>query len=223
MQRKKVEGTTENLNILTNKVKYIGFELGKVPEVLQEFEPLNYRLPKVYDEKSYKIYKYIDVSDVEILVTPKDRLAELSERYKFASPVSTYMEQNKENLEKYAYFLRMMNQTNLEDIKKEKSILSKTEKKELIKIWVNAKTESKENILRAVICYAIWNPEEAIKEARRKGIFRYKIFGMGKRENNAQYYLNFLVENLENFKFSRDTKSYLIRKASCGWLKEFPR
>ena len=110
---------------------------------------------------------------------------------------------------------------NLEDIKKEKSILSKTEKKELIKIWVNAKTESKENILRAVICYAIWNPEEAIKEARRKGIFRYKIFGMGKRENNAQYYLNFLVENLENFKFSRDTKSYLIRKASCGWLKEF--
>lgn len=118
MQRKKVEGTTENLNILTNKVKYIGFELGKVPEVLQEFEPLNYRLPKVYDEKSYKIYKYIDVSDVEILVTPKDRLAELSERYKFASPVSTYMEQNKENLEKYAYFLRMMNQTNLEDIKK---------------------------------------------------------------------------------------------------------
>lgn len=110
---------------------------------------------------------------------------------------------------------------NLEEIKREKSILSKTEKKELIKIWANAKTEPKENILRAVICYAIWNPDEAIKEARRKGIFRYKIFGMGKSSSNAQYYLNFLVENLESFKFSRDTESYLIKKASCEWLKEF--
>ncbi len=118
MQRKKVEGTTENLNLLTNKVKYIGFKLGEVPEVFKEFEPLNYRLPKVYDEKSYKIYKYIDVNDIEILVTPKDRLTELSERYKHASPISTYMEQNKENLEKYAYFLRMINQTNLQDIQK---------------------------------------------------------------------------------------------------------
>ena len=61
MQRKKVEGTTENLNLLTNKVKYIGFEMGEVPEVFKEFEPLNYRVPKVYDEKSYKIYKYIEV------------------------------------------------------------------------------------------------------------------------------------------------------------------
>ncbi len=118
MQRKKVEGTTENLNLLTNKVKYIGFKLGEVPEVFKEFEPLNYRLPKVYDEKSYKIYKYVDVNDIEILVTPKDRLTELSERYKHASPISTYMEQNKENLEKYAYFLRMINQTNLQDIQK---------------------------------------------------------------------------------------------------------
>ncbi len=118
MQRKKVEGTTENLNLLTNKVKYIGFEMGEVPEVFKEFEPLNYRVPKVYDEKSYKIYKYIDAKDIDILVTPKDRLTELSERYKHASPLSTYMEQNKENLEKYAYFLRMLNQTNLEDIQK---------------------------------------------------------------------------------------------------------
>lgn len=73
-----------------------------------------------------------------------------------------------------------------------KSTLSNKEKKELIKIWTNAKKEPKEHILKSIICYAIWNPDEAIKEARRKGIFRYKIFGMGEKENNAQYYLKFL-------------------------------
>ena len=119
MLKKKVEGTTENLNLLTNKVKYIGFELEKVPDFLMEFEPLNYRVPKVYDEKTYKVYRYVDVDNIEILITPKDRLSELTERYKLASPLYTYMQSgNRENLEKYAYFLRMINQTNLTDIKK---------------------------------------------------------------------------------------------------------
>lgn len=46
MPRKVVKGTTENLNMLREKVDYIGFELGEVPEFLKDFEPLEYRVPK---------------------------------------------------------------------------------------------------------------------------------------------------------------------------------
>lgn len=117
MPRKIVKGNTENLNILTNKINYIGFELGEVPKFLKNFEPLNYRVPKIYDETTYKVYKHVKIKDIEILITPKDRLEELSERYKLAEPLFTYMspEKNK-NLEKYAYFLKMINQTNIADI-----------------------------------------------------------------------------------------------------------
>ena len=38
MPRKVVKGTTENLNMLREKVDYIGFELGEVPEFLKDFE-----------------------------------------------------------------------------------------------------------------------------------------------------------------------------------------
>ena len=117
MPRKIVKGNTENLNILNSKIKYIGFELEKVPEFLKDFEPLNYRVPKVYDETTYKIYKYVKIKDIEILITPKDRLDELSERYKLASPLFTYMKpETNEDLEKYAYFLKMINQTRVSDI-----------------------------------------------------------------------------------------------------------
>lgn len=117
MSRKVVKGTTENLNILRDKIDYIGFELEKVPEFLKEFEPLNYRVPKVYDETTYKVYKYVKVRDIEILITPKDRLDELSERYKLASPLFTYMKpETNEDIEKYAYFLKMINQTRISDI-----------------------------------------------------------------------------------------------------------
>ena len=61
--------------------------------------------------------KYI--KDIEILITPKDRLDELSERYKLASPLFTYMKpETNEDLEKYAYFLKMINQTNISDIER---------------------------------------------------------------------------------------------------------
>ncbi len=117
MPRKIVKGTTENLNILRDKVNYIGFELEKVPEFLKDFEPLNYRAPKVYDETTYKVYKYVKIKDIEILITPKDRLDELSERYKLASPLFTYMKpETNEDIEKYAYFLKMINQTKISDI-----------------------------------------------------------------------------------------------------------
>ena len=117
MPRKVVKGTTENLNILRDKINYIGFELEEVPEFLKEFEPLNYRVPKVYDETTYKVYKYVKVKDIEILITPKDRLDELSERYKLASPLFTYMKpETNDDLEKYAYFLKMINQTRISDI-----------------------------------------------------------------------------------------------------------
>ncbi len=119
MQRKQVKGTTENLNMLNNKVKYIGFELGEVPEFLQTFEELNYRVPKVYDETTYKVYKYVSIDDIDILVTPTNRLDELEKKYKYASPLFTYMKaETNEDIEKYARFLKMINQTNLVDIEK---------------------------------------------------------------------------------------------------------
>ena len=129
MPRKTFKGNTENLNLLKNKIGYIGFELGEVPEFLKDFTPLNYNVPKIYDETSYKIYKYVDVKDIDIMITPKDRLDELSDRYADASPLFTYMKAEKnEDIEKYAYFLKMINQTNtydIEEMEKEQEKLQK--------------------------------------------------------------------------------------------------
>lgn len=123
MQKKVVKGNTENLNMLNEKVKYIGFELGEVPEVLKKVDLLNYRIPRGnYDEKTYKKYKYIPIENIEILITPTNRLDELEKRYKTARPLYTYMKaETNDEIENYAYFLKMINQTRIEDIEKIKS------------------------------------------------------------------------------------------------------
>lgn len=119
--------TNENLNYIHEKLEYIGFDLEKPPAFLKEFKPLNYRVPKAYDETTYKVYRYVGVKDIQILLTPTERLEELETRYKLASPIYSYMKpEKKEDIEKYASFLKLINDTqkeNIEEIQQEQQKL----------------------------------------------------------------------------------------------------
>ena len=93
------------------------------------------------------------------------------------------------------------------ELKNQKNGLSNRDKKHISKIFTNSKLETKENILKAIICYAIWKPDEAISQARKKGIFRYKVFG-NKGKTKARHYLEYLLSNKEIFGFSETTNKY---------------
>ena len=71
--------TNENL---VNKFNYIGLNLDDIPETIEQFESLDYRPSKYNDEHTYKVYKYIDVKDIQILLTPTNRLSSIAEKYR---------------------------------------------------------------------------------------------------------------------------------------------
>lgn len=104
---------------IEEKLEYIGLNLEKVPASLKKFEPLDFRIPKFYDEKQYRQYRYIPIKDIQILLTPSNRLDELEEKYKKASPLYEYLDQKKEeNILKHTKFLEMLKQVKIEDIEK---------------------------------------------------------------------------------------------------------
>lgn len=111
--------TDENENILENKLKFIGLNLKRLPSFLKDFEPLNFKPTKSHDDINYKIYKYINVLDIEILLTPLDRTADLEQRYKKAEPLCNYLDtKNKNNAEKFETFMEMLDNLNTEDIER---------------------------------------------------------------------------------------------------------
>lgn len=113
------KATNENQKLIKEKLDVIGLDLKKIPKFLTEFEPLNFRPLKSYDETIYKVYKHINVQDIQILITPTDRLTELKEKYKLASPIFTYLdEKNEENIEKFATFLKMLNNLDIDRLEK---------------------------------------------------------------------------------------------------------
>ena len=114
---------------IKEKLEYLGLNLEKVPKTLIETEELEFRVPKFYDESQYKQYRYIDVKDVQILLTPTNRLEDLEEKYKKSSPLSEFLDnKNEENYIKHTTFLNMLKNVEIEkieEIEKEQEKLKK--------------------------------------------------------------------------------------------------
>ena len=104
---------------ISDKLKYLGLDLDNIPEKFKKFEPLEYRIPRFYDEKQYRQYRYVDIKDIQILLSPTNRLEELSEKYKKARPLCEYLDKdNEKNILKYTTFLNMLKSMDVDEIKK---------------------------------------------------------------------------------------------------------
>lgn len=112
---KKIEKTES----IEEKLEYLGLNLEKIPATIKKFESLEFRIPKFYDEKQYRQYRYIPIKDIQILLSPTNRLAPIEEKYKKASPLADYLDSKKEeNIIKHTTFLNMLKQIQIEDIEK---------------------------------------------------------------------------------------------------------
>lgn len=117
-----------NENII-DKLKYLGLNMDEVPEMISNFRPLEYRPLKYNDEHIYKVYKYLNIKDIQILLTPTNRLCSIMEKYKKAVPLYEYLDSEKEeNIEKHTKFLSMVSKMDIkqiEKIEKEQEFLNK--------------------------------------------------------------------------------------------------
>ncbi len=115
MPKKKIE-KIENIE---EKLKYLGLNLEKIPTTLKKRESLEFRVPKFYDERQYRQYRYIPIKDIQILLSPTNRLDEIEEKYRKSSPLADYLDNDKqENILKYTTFLKMLKQIQIEEIEK---------------------------------------------------------------------------------------------------------
>ena len=103
---------------IQEKIEYIGLDLDKLPKSLKQYTELNFRTLKGYDEKKYKQYRFVNINDIEILLTPTHRIDPIKEKYEQASPLCFYLDsKNEENLLYYTKFLTMLRKVSISQIK----------------------------------------------------------------------------------------------------------
>lgn len=117
-----------NKNII-DKLNYLGLDLENIPDSIINFKNLEYRPSKYNDEHTYKVYRYINVNDIQILLTKTNRMCDISEKYNKAVPLYAYLNPNdEENIERHTKFLQMvskLDESDIEEIETEQKRLNK--------------------------------------------------------------------------------------------------
>lgn len=113
MPRKKSNQNTD----IKEKLEYLGLDLNNIPKDLSKYKPLDFRIPKFYDEKQYRQYKYIPTKNIQILLSQTNRLDDIAEKYKKAKPLASYLDgESEENILNYTTFLNMLTKLNIKEI-----------------------------------------------------------------------------------------------------------
>lgn len=112
-----------------SKLEYIGLNLAKIPNFLKETKKLDYKPIKNIEENKYKVYRYIPISKIKILLTPCNRLNTITEKYKESKSIADYLDsKSEENILNYATFLKMLKEVNLSEIEKLENIQKELKK-----------------------------------------------------------------------------------------------
>ena len=110
---------TEEKEQIIRNLNYIGLDLNNVPDFLMEYKDVDYKPTRAYEQTDFKVYKYINLRDIQILLTPTNRLNTISEKYTAAEPICNYLNDKDENkLINYAKFLKMVENINVREIEK---------------------------------------------------------------------------------------------------------
>ena len=116
---------------IKKNLEFIGLDLENIPKTLKLVEELKFRPNSGFDEKKYRQYRFVSPKEIQILLSPTNRLDDIKEKYSKASPLADYLENDnsdEESQAKYATFLRMLNEIKVEDIEKveeEQQIINK--------------------------------------------------------------------------------------------------
>ena len=192
--------TKEQEKTLEKNMKYIGLNLNKIPSFLKQNDSLNFRPSKSYDDTVYKVYKYVNIKNIEILITPADRLTDLKEKYKLSSPISEYLDSKKEeNIEKFTAFMKLLSTLNKDRIDE----ISKEQEK-----------------LNEKIPYEVKYPNNYIWQIYYSDYAKkyFMLVPTNEQDNNAFFYL--LKEQLENTR-SRKGKYIFVPISHMEYSGEF--
>lgn len=124
---------------LQKKLEYLNLDLDKIPGDLLDYEPLNFNVSRLNNDKDHRIFRYVPIDKIDILITPCLRTDPLKDKYAKAMPLHKYMlpAENDEELEYYTTFLRMLKEVSTSEIENVATLQKELEKKEPFKVKYN--------------------------------------------------------------------------------------
>ena len=106
-------------NDIEKNLEYLRLDLDNLPNILTEQVEAAINPARNYEEKKYRVYKYVPISKIKILLTRANRLNSIQEKVKMASSLYSYLVPEREDdIIKHTMFLKMVQNMDPEEIKR---------------------------------------------------------------------------------------------------------
>lgn len=124
---------------LETKLDFLGLDLDKVPEFLKDFSPLNFNTSRLNNDKDHRVYRYVPIDEIEILVTPCLRSDDIKKKYSEAVPLGRFFNPkgDEDDIERYATLLKIISSISVSDIENITLLQKSLEKIEPFKVKYN--------------------------------------------------------------------------------------
>lgn len=108
----------EKLKIQTN-LEYIGLDLNNIPEFIKNYRPLEFRPIRGFPENKSRVYKYLNIKDIQIYITPKNKMDLLSKKYEECNQLYDYLKlESEDDIVKHGVFLKMIDKMNINELER---------------------------------------------------------------------------------------------------------
>ena len=130
----------ENItNDLQKKLDYLDLDLEDIPDDVTNFKPLNFSVSRLNNDKDHRIFRFVPIDQIDILITPSLRTDLLKDKYAKSLPLYKYIypAEEEEDIERYTTFLKMLNSVTIPEIENIATTQKELEKKEPFKVKYN--------------------------------------------------------------------------------------
>ena len=103
---------------IISNLKYLGIDDGNFPDYLKEYSPVSFRTSRMQNDKDHKLFQYVPIDKIEILLTPRRRNDNIQEKYSEAVPLSKYLDFEDENDEQSATLFNILARLNINEVEK---------------------------------------------------------------------------------------------------------
>ncbi len=100
------------------KLKYLNLDLDNIPEQILDYQPLNFATSRLNNDKAHRVFKFVPIDKIEILLTPCLRGDSVSQKYSKSLPLKQYLnpEDSEEGLERYTTLLKLLKNFSIPEV-----------------------------------------------------------------------------------------------------------
>ena len=125
---------------LKEKLDYIGMNLEEIPDFLNNVTSFKFNPSRYSSDKEHRVFKYVPIDKIEILLTPHLRSDDIKKKYSEAEPLIAFLNpktNSEEEIEKYTYLLKMIATFSISEVENISELQKKFEKNIPFKVKYN--------------------------------------------------------------------------------------